>query len=652
MRFTRTAAALALLAGSASAMADGDVTFYLTLLHNNDGESQLINAGGDQSDFGGAARFATLVDQLRNEPPPEPVDAGSLLISSGDNFLAGPEFNASLTKGIPFFDTVAMQLIGYDVATVGNHEFDFGPDIFADFLAGFGGSLQFISANLDFTPEAVLVPFVNNDVLVERVVRNVEGRDIGVIGLTTDTLPFVSSPGDVIINSDLVGVVQQQVAALQAESVEIIILSSHLQSIQNEIDLVGQLEGLDVVIAGGGGELLANADDLLVPGDEAATDEFDNLLGYPVIAQDLGGTDVPIVTTSGNYKYVGRLIVGFNDSGEVCAIDEDSGPVRVSGVGKDAVAEDPDVLEQVTNPLIEALDELANNIIAQTQVPLNGLRSDIRTIETNLGNAIADAFLWQANQIAGDFGAPQSQVALANGGGIRNDSIIPVGDISELDTFDILPFTNFITVVENIDAQTFKELMENAVSAVEFESGRFAQVAGFEFVYDSDATPQLINEDGEITQVGERVIAITLNDGSQIVSNGQVVEGAPSVNVSTVNFLANGGDQYPFGDAPFTLLGVSYQQALFNYLVDELGGLVSALDYADGGEGRITDLAEGSTFCVADCDGSGSLDVLDFICFQQTFATGDLAADIDLDGNLTVLDFIAFQTTFDAGCGE
>jgi len=60
---------------------------------------------------------------------------GVLMVSTGDNFLSGAEWNASLEKGIPFYDAVAMELIGYDAITFGNHDFDFGPDVLRDFMA-------------------------------------------------------------------------------------------------------------------------------------------------------------------------------------------------------------------------------------------------------------------------------------------------------------------------------------------------------------------------------------------------------------------------------------------------------------------------------------------------------------------------------------
>ncbi|MGH7589497.1 MAG: hypothetical protein ACRELU_12995 [Gemmatimonadota bacterium] len=107
------------------------VDFWLTLLHNNDGESQLIDAGSGREDFGGLARFATLVDELRDAGDEAPANRGRLtasqgavpaiaiLVSSGDNYLAGPEFGLSLEMGIPFFDAVGLDLIGYDALAIG-----------------------------------------------------------------------------------------------------------------------------------------------------------------------------------------------------------------------------------------------------------------------------------------------------------------------------------------------------------------------------------------------------------------------------------------------------------------------------------------------------------------------------------------------------
>ena len=102
--------------------------------------------------------------------------------------------------------------------------------------------------------------------------------------------------------------------------------------------LVPMLRDVDVAIAGGGDELLANEGDLLVPGDAVSVDPVTGLpLPYPLVATDRTGAAVPIVTTAGDYKYVGRLVVDFDSSGRVLATGAGSGPVRVSGVAPDAV---------------------------------------------------------------------------------------------------------------------------------------------------------------------------------------------------------------------------------------------------------------------------------------------------------------------------
>jgi 5'-nucleotidase len=169
------------------------VHFWLTVLHNNDGESQLINAGEGLEDFGGAARFTMLVRNLKFEaehgPRSETLHRGGkrgvIMVSSGDNFLAGPEFNASLDKGIPFFDSIAMDAIGYDAIAIGNHEFDFGPEILADFISGFVSDAPFLSANLDVSAEPDLQDLVNAGRIAKSTVVEVRGERIGIVGATT-----------------------------------------------------------------------------------------------------------------------------------------------------------------------------------------------------------------------------------------------------------------------------------------------------------------------------------------------------------------------------------------------------------------------------------------------------------------------------------
>jgi 5'-nucleotidase len=223
--------------------------------------------------------------------------------------------------------------------------------------------------------------------------------------------------------------------------------------------------------------------------------------------------------------------------------------------------------------------ELAARLVATSEVALDGVRSRIRTIETNLGDLVADALLWQARERAAEFGVPLAQVALQNGGGIRNDNVIPPGPLSELTTFSILPFPNFLAVVPNVSRAQFKELRENAVSRVEFSDGRFAQIAGFRFSYTTTGTAQVVDNAGQVLTAGTRVRSVVLADGTAIVVDG-VVQPGPGITIATIDFNANGGDQYPYRGVPFTIYaGVPYQLALENYLVTGLSGVVTAAAY-------------------------------------------------------------------------
>lgn len=590
---------------------EAEVEFWLTLLHNNDGESRLLpETRAGFGEVGGVARFASLVELLRREARGgfASVGRGSpgagrgkgkgmkglgdlnrgdgvLLVSAGDNFLAGPQLNASLSKGVPFFDGLALDLIGYDALAIGNHEFDFGPDVLADFIVSFPKTEPpFLSANLDFSAEPGLALLEGQGRIAPSVVVRERGQRIGIVGATTELLQAISSPRNVIVQ-DVATAVQAEIDALEADGVQVILLISHLQSVEEDRMLIPMLTGVDVAVAGGGDEILASADDVgrLLPGDEAMIEG-----DYPLLVMGGDGQMVPLVTAAGNYRYVGRLIVGFDADGKAVAVDEGlSGPFRVAAA--DGLEPDPVVQAEVTDPVAAALEALAVNVLAIQEVDLDARRSSVRGGESNAGNLVADALLQQATELASAFGQPMPDVALQNGGGIRSDKIFPAGEFTELESFELLPFPNFVVIVPDIPRAQFKEILENAVSRVEFGDGRFAQVSGFEFEWDPAGTPQEVDDDGNVLTTGTRVRHVELDDGTAIVSGGAVVDG-PDLAIATIDFLATGGDQYPFRGADFTRLGVTYQQALQNFVTGPLAGLISAADYPEGGEGRITEL--------------------------------------------------------------
>jgi len=593
-------AATAYAQDDGGAAADG-AELQLVILHHNDGESQLVQASSDLPEYGGAARFAALVHKLRSEAADD--GAAVVTISSGDNFLSGPELSVSLGDGSPFYDALALNLIGYDALTIGNHEFDLGPDLLARFIAE-TTTAPFISANLDFSGEPALAALQEQGRIAASVVVEKQGRRIGIIGATTPELSFISSPRNVAVLSNVAELVQAEIDRLTADGVDIIILSTHLQALSAEIALAAELTGVDAIVAGGSGALLADDSTLLLPGDG------DPDGSYPLSATLADGASVAVVTTPGDYTYVGRLVLSIDADGNVTGINDTSGLRRVAGGDEpDAVAPHPDVAAQVTEPVAAALAELAANPVGATEVPLDGRRSPgIRTSETNLGNLVSDALLWNGRRLAADFGVPQPVVAIQNGGGIRNDSVISQGPVSRLETFNILPFGNIAAVIEDVSPSQMKVLFENAVSRVDDSSGRFAQIAGMSLVYDPAGTPQEIGVDDMVAVAGARVRSIVLDDGTELVSEGAVVKAAPSITLITLDFLANGGDQYLFGDGARTLLGLTDQQSLAAYISQGLAGTITAERYPEGGTGRITTAASDDS-----TDGSGTDDMADDI---------------------------------------
>ena len=121
-----------------------------------------------------------------------------------------------------------------------------------------------------------------------------------------------------------------------------------------------------------------------------------------------------------------------------------------------ANAADPDVATEnaalktaITDPLVDYRAALAANVIGTTAVRLDGDNPNpIRLREANLGNLVADGFVAAANRTAAADGRPLAKVAFSNGGGIRNS--IAAGNITEAQTFNVLPFDNVIVTVPNV----------------------------------------------------------------------------------------------------------------------------------------------------------------------------------------------------------
>ena len=582
----------------------------LTILHVGDQESWLLSAQGNLrndtnqaiSFYGGVDRLAAVIDVAEAEALA--ASRHVIKLNAGDAFLPGPRFTASFGNlataytdgGQDFYDAIALRRIGFDAAVFGNHEFDLGPDVAARFAEVSGTT--YLSINLDFSATPAFTALQTaGKVAASKVLITAGGKRIGIIGVTTPLLPIISSPAPVTLtagynpaNSEaqnlaaLLPVVQAEINRLRTvESATVVIVVSHLQNAANERTiLVPGLTGVDLVVSGGGHELMTDPDDLLISGGVGRS-----FTTHPIYANDAAAVATPIVTSHFGNRYVGELNATLDDvTGALVSIDS-TRIRRVSGAAADAdrVTGDAVLAAAVIAPIQSFIAALNAQIIGTTAVALNGPThvagtpgnyiEGVRNAETGLGNLVADAMRF----------AGSANVAIQNGGGIRTNITGP-GNVSVGDTFNVLPFTNLVKRAPAMNATQLKDLLEHSVGAASpsgAANGRFAQISGMRVEYNSSLTARTT------LGTGQRIRRVVLDNGTVLINGGAIVDAVTTFSFATIDFTANGGDGYPFAanNVVFenAVTTITYQEALADFIQTEksLGGL-GRLSVADGDE--------------------------------------------------------------------
>ena len=458
--------------------------FSLRILHTNDHHAHLEPVKFGDRLLGGIARRRTLVDQIRTESKnnQEPL----LLLDAGDIFQGTLYFNQYLGQAdLDFYNALA-----YDAGTIGNHEFDRGQQVLADFIAK--AKFPIISANIDIAPESPLYGKIRPWQILD-----IQGEKIGIFGLTTPDTAILSSVGDGVKFTDPIAAARDSVSALKQQGINKIVALTHI-GFENDVVLAQKVPDIDIIIGGHSHTPVGNIPNANHP--------------YPLVEKN--GTKEPVlVVTDWEWgKYLGDLSVSFDRKGKLIAW---AGKPHALDASIKPNQEFADKLKAYAAP-IEALRQ---KIIGKSLVALDGDRIKMRTSETSLGNLIADAILAKTK---GD----RVQVVLINAGGIRNS--FPLGDITMGNVLEALPFGNTITRVE-LTGKQLKEALESGVSMAEKEEGRFPQVAGIRFVWDVKLP------------AGKRVTKIEVKDAS---GNFQLLNPKEIYRIATNNFLASGGDGY------------------------------------------------------------------------------------------------------------
>lgn len=579
-RFLKAGLGLGLVACLAACEETTNITsednFKLQLLHFAD-----VDGAGGADDV---RKFSALVAGFRAKLP-----NNTLVLSSGDNWIPGPEYYASADDSMD--ETLGkagagrthvdwLNTMGVQASAVGNHELDLGPEAFASIIKADeiwpGAGFPYLSANLDFSTDTATAGLVQDggnspaaNSVSSSVVINVAGEKIGVVGATTPTLEAITTTGsiDVLPENDstagLAAIIQAEVDDLAAQGVNKIVLLAHMQVLDVEKELAALLSGVDIIVAGGSNTLLADSEDRLRGDDEAA----DN---YPLQFQSTSSEPVLVVNTAGDFTYLGRLCVEFDENGVIVLSSLNE---NVSGaIPSDAIPDNSfQVIEriaEVTGNLEAAIEEIGSEVVAKSTVYIDGNRSTVRTEESNMGNLTADANLWYAKRHD-----PETLISLKNGGGIR----APIGNEDELgnqsgptddeitvgDVLTTLRFNNGLSLI-TLTAQELVDAMEYAVADYPAESGRFPQVAGIRFSFDPSAAAYEGTDEAGSKTAGNRIQSLSVVDDSgavidRVLENGAIVgDASRTFRVVTLNFIAscvpasdgiaaaNCGDGYPY----------------------------------------------------------------------------------------------------------
>ena len=470
--------------------------FTLVLMHTNDVHARIEqfnkyggfcdeDAANEGKCFGGVARRMTKIREIRAEFP------DALLLDAGDEFQGTLFFTQYKGEATREF----MQTLGYDAMTVGNHEFDAGPETLAKFVqeAGF----PVLGANVDAEADPAL-----KGLLKPYTILDVNGTQVGLIGVISPLTGILSNAGPNVQFTDPVEAVKKYTAELEDQGVKIIVVLSHL-GYRADQDLAAQVEGVDIIVGGHTHTFLSNTSDKAKG-------------PYPTVVESARGEPVLIVQDYAYGKYLGFLKTTFSADG--VAQSWEGEPILLDA----NVEQDPEVLARVQE-LAEPLNELRKKVIGETAVDLDGSRESCRFGECTMGNLVTDAILWATE-------AQGVQIALQNGGGIR--ASIPKGPVTVGQVLEVLPFGNTIATFE-IKGADLLAALENGVSRADNPenegTGRFLQVAGLRYAWDPSKP------------VGERIVSVEVRNAD---GEWEPLDPEAVYKVAANNFIRNGGDEY------------------------------------------------------------------------------------------------------------
>lgn len=438
--------------------------FELNILHTNDVHSRVeeVNKYGgvcsskdsaEKKCFGGVARRHKLVEDKRAS------EKNVILLDGGDQYQGTLWFGVYKgTAAVTF-----MNMTKYDAMTLGNHEFDNGPEGIIPFIEA--ANFSIVSCNIDVSKEPKFTASKAN--ITKSTVITRSGKKIAVVGYITPETAWLSAPGPNVKFRDVIACVRAEAQRLKKEGVDILIALGHA-GFATDKKVAEEIDELDVIVGGHTNTFLYNG-----PAPSVETVEG----AYPVVKSHKDGTKALVVQDFTYGKYMGHLKVIFDDNGVVKSYE--GNPILLNG----SFAEDPVVLALV-HEMDDRIVKARTEEIGKSYVHLEGGKPDCRVIDCNLGNLITDAIVRMNQKTPDDGQWATVAIGVWNGGALRSSiSKKRHEPITYEDIQNVMPFGNTADIA-NISGKVLWQALEYGVSDVENNNGRFLQVSGLRVKYD------------------------------------------------------------------------------------------------------------------------------------------------------------------------
>ncbi len=472
--------------------------------------------------------------------------ASEVILADTGDFSQGTTY-VSTSKGASA--VAMMNAAGYDVVTLGNHEFDFGYATLMNNLSGANFVTTCCNVLLDADGNSILPPY--------QIYETGEGLKIAFVGVETPETATKVNPGMIseihfTAFDELYSTVQNAVYLAKEEEPDLVIGLFHL--------------GVDSESAGNGYRSL----DVL-----AKVEGFDFVLdGHSHTVMTAGENGEKIQSTGTKFANIGVVVI----DNATKAIEDNF--VMPTAQGLYSLPKDAAVAAQA-DALVTSVDAIYGKVFATSEVDLNGVKGSVRTQETNMGDLITDAMVWS---VIKEGGVEQDEVfqvvGITNGGGIR--ASIPAGDVTMNQVNTVLPFGNTVAVVYVTGAELL-EVLEASTFCTPESVGGYPQTSGIEWTLD---TTKAYDQGAVYTLNGKEssyFAPASIQRVTITAINGQAFDPEAVYAVVTNNFCAAGGDTYNV----FANSGNSYDtsipmdQAVMDYITAELGGVITAEMYGE-----------------------------------------------------------------------